>query len=81
MTARWHDDVHLPTEPGVYYWETCTDLGHPLPGLYLWEEGKPPQFPHTGKPFKMFGPIPGAMKEWPMVAMPPAAAKTPEDRQ
>ncbi len=50
----------------MYYWETCDDYGNPNPGLYLWEVGKPPQFPDA-RPFKMFGPIPGAMQTWPIV--------------
>lgn len=61
----WFDDAHLPTEAGLYYWETCDQQGNPSPGFYLWEPGKPPQFPE-GRPFKLFGPIRGAMQPWPM---------------
>lgn len=64
LAARWWDDAHPPTEPGLYYWEHCDQYGNPRPGLYLWEEGKEPQFPTD--PFKLFGPIRGAMQPWPM---------------
>lgn len=64
--ARWFDDAHHPNECGLYYWETCDDYGNPSPGMYLWQEGKPPQFPER-KPWKMFGPIRGAMRPWPMI--------------
>jgi hypothetical protein len=66
-SARWYDDSHLPGNPGWYYWETCDQYGNPRAGLHLWEDGKPACFPTGAGPFKMFGPIPGAMKPWPMV--------------
>lgn len=62
----WHDTSDPPTDPGIYYWETCDDFGNPCPGLYHWPEGEPPRFP-TERLFKMFGPIPGAFKLWEMV--------------
>ena len=64
--AQWFDSTHKPTECGLYYWETCDDFGNPRPGLYFWGEGNPPNFPEGV--FKMFGPIPGAAKPWPMTA-------------
>lgn len=64
---KWYDYVHLPTECGIYYYETCDDFGNPRPGIYLWEEGKPPNFPEGV--FKMFGPIPNAGQIWPMTVM------------
>lgn len=63
--TAWFDDAHPPVEPGIYYWETCDDFGHPRPGFYVWEQYKPPKFPEGI--WKMFGPIRGAMQEWPMV--------------
>lgn len=69
--ARWFDDAHLPTELGVYYWETCDDYGNPRPGLFLLkeEDRKCP----TGI-WKAFGPIRGAMQLWPMTPQPQEAA-------
>jgi len=65
VLVRWHDDQHPPEVPGLYYWETIRpDNNWPSPGLYLWEEGKEPKFPKI-KPWKMFGPITGAMKPGP----------------
>lgn len=68
--ARWYDATHPPTEPGLYYWENCDQWGNPRPGLFLWEEGKPAQFPDD--PWKLFGPIRGAMQPWPMTPDAPA---------
>jgi hypothetical protein len=68
--AAWYDDAHPPMEPGLYYFETCDQWGNPRPGFYLWEEGKPPQYPHEGgTPTKYFGPIRGAMQPWPMAPL------------
>ncbi len=64
--AKWYDDSHPPTEPGLYYWESCDRYGNPSPGLYYWEEGREPKLPAA--PFKLFGPFRGAMRPWPMVA-------------
>lgn len=66
--ARWWDEAHPPTEPGVYYWESCDQYGRPSAGLYVWEEGKP--YPLPAAPFKFFGPIRGAMRPWPMNVAP-----------
>lgn len=63
--AKWHDDAHPPTEPGIYYVENCNIFGDPSPGLMYWEDGKPWQPPPI--PTKYFGPIRGAMQPWPMV--------------
>lgn len=68
IEPKWNDDVHLPTELGVYYMENCDPLGNPIPGLGLLEPGKP--FAPT-IPTKYFGPIPGAMRRWVMVPLQP----------
>lgn len=61
--ARWFTPDDPPTECGLYYWEHGDQHGNPHPGMYLWEEGKPPNFPYNA-PWKMFGPIRGAMQPW-----------------
>ena len=67
-TVTWYDDAHPPTEPGIYYWETCDEHGNPRPGLYLWDKDKHAEFPRPCQQlFKLFGPIRGAMQEWPTV--------------
>jgi hypothetical protein len=64
VTPKHYDDAHMPTEPGLYYWETCNPYGDARPGFYVIEEGKTVE-PLT-VPSKLFGPIPGALKPWPM---------------
>jgi hypothetical protein len=63
--AQHYDNAHPPTERGLYYCETCNSRGEPVPGFWWWDEGKPIEMPTI--PAKLFGPIPGAMKPWPMV--------------
>lgn len=61
---EWHCDVH-PTEPGIYYVESCDIHGNPLPGLMFLEQGKQCEPPSI--PTKFFGPIPNGMQTRPMV--------------
>lgn len=61
--ARWYDNAHSPTECGLYYQETGDKWGNPQPGLYLWKEGDKPLF--LERPWKIFGPIRGALQAWP----------------
>jgi hypothetical protein len=66
FTIGGYDDAHPPTEPGLYYSETCDQYGNPRPGIMLWEAGKPWEPPSI--PTKYWGPMPGAMKHWPILA-------------
>ena len=66
-SPRWYDDGRLPTEPGVYYMESCDPYGRLSPGLMWLEEGKACET--ASIPTKYFGPIPGAMRPWHMVPL------------
>ena len=65
--SRCFSNTVLPTEFGLYYYETCDEHGNPYPGLMLLTEDAPTPQIDLDRPTKIFGPIPAAMKPWPMV--------------